>query len=220
MMALYLLLFPLIASIIVLIGPKKIAIELASFLSLIQLAITGYAYFLFKKEGAAAFNIDIEWINNPNIHFNLTMDGIAMLMIGLTSITIPLIIYSLKNRATQNIRSFLFLILLMQCALIGVFLANDGILYYVFWELTLIPAYFILMFWGGENRSKATIKFFIYTLAGSLFMMIGFISIYHLAGNGLSLSTENIKNIQLPIEHQKWIFIFRFCNYNWKKRFL
>ncbi len=70
------------------------------------------------------------------------------------------------------------LILLMQFALVGVFMAMDGLLYYIFWELALIPIYFIALRWGGENRVAITLKFFIYTLAGSLLMLFGFIMLY------------------------------------------
>lgn len=98
----------------------------------------------------------------------------------------PLIILSSFNNLQELSSKFYGLILLMQMALVGVFEANDGFLFYVFWELALIPIYFICMLWGGENRAKITFKFFIYTLFGSLFMLVGLIYLYNHSGiNGL-----------------------------------
>src|SRR5204863_1272066 len=95
---------------------------------------------------------------------------------------VPLIILSSFKNTYENQQNFYGLILTMQMALVGVFTANDGFLFYVFWELALIPIYFICLIWGGENRSKITFKFFVYTLFGSLFMLVGLIYLYNHTG--------------------------------------
>jgi NADH-quinone oxidoreductase subunit M len=105
-----------------------------------------------------------------------------MLMVLLTTFLVPLIILSSFNTSYEKPNSFYGLILLMQMALVGVFTANDGFLFYVFWELALIPIYFICLLWGGENRGRITFKFFVYTLFGSLFMLVGLVYLYNHTG--------------------------------------
>ncbi len=106
------------------------------------------------------------------------MDGISLLLILLTTVLVPLIILSTFRKDFGNNPLLYFLILTMESALIGVFTARDAFLFYIFWELALIPIYFICLIWGGENRGKITFKFFIYTLGGSLFMLLGIIYLY------------------------------------------
>src|SRR5438046_9265889 len=105
-----------------------------------------------------------------------------MLLVLLTTFLVPIIILASLNRDYKRPRLFYSLILFMQFALVGVFCAMDGFLFYVFWELALIPIYFICLLWGGENRGAITFKFFVYTLFGSLFMLIGFIYLYNHTG--------------------------------------
>src|SRR5699024_6858697 len=114
------------------------------------------------------------WIAKPSIYFALHADGLALAMILLTTALTPIIIFSSFGNTYKNSKAFYALILFMAFAMTGTFLASDGILYYVFWELSLIPIYFIALIWGNddaEERKKAVVKFFIYTLAGSLFML-------------------------------------------------
>jgi len=204
MISLILLLLPLIGSLLVLAGPKKHSVKLALVPAFLQLILTGLAYCHYVTNGPEDFSIYVSWISSPNVHFNIGMDGVGFLMIALVNITIPFIILSAFNRDIKRANIYFSLILFMQFALIGVFLAFDGLLYYVFWELTLIPAYFILMYWGGENRAPITLKFFIYTLAGSLCMMLGFIYLYHASGGGLS--TASIYGLNIPADIQCWLF--------------
>jgi len=110
------------------------------------------------------------------------VDALSLLMVLLTTFLVPLIILSSFNTNYEKPHSFYGLILMMQMALIGVFTANDGFLFYVFWELALIPIYFICLVWGGEDRGRITFKFFVYTLLGSLFMLVGLIYLYNHTG--------------------------------------
>lgn len=204
MISLILLLIPLIGSLLILAGPKKNTARFALVPALLQLGVTAWAYCHYTTNGAADFTLDLPWIPKPNIRFHLGMDGVAFLMLALVNLSLPFIILSAVNREFKRPRIFFFMVLFMQFALVGVFLAMDGLLYYVFWELTLIPAYFILMFWGGENRAAVTLKFFIYTLAGSLFMMLGFIYLYLAGGHDLSL--QSLYAVKLPVDVQNWLF--------------
>lgn len=178
MITLFLLGFPLLASLLVLAVGNKLASKLALALSVVQLGITAYACLLFKQQGAEAFYVFQEWISSPKISIHLGIDGLSLLMLALTNFLTPLIVLSAFNRTVERAAGYFSLILLMQFALNGVFMALDGMLYYIFWELALIPIYFIALRWGGPNRVPVTLKFFIYTLAGSLLMLFGFIVLY------------------------------------------
>ena len=179
MMTLLILFFPLIASILVFASGNNLASKVALLLATAELAITVYVYSVYKQTGADSFYYFKEWISNPKISFHLGMDGLSLLMVILTNFLTPIIILSAFNRNIENAKAYFSLILFMQFALIGVFIAYDGLLYYIFWELALIPIYFIALRWGGPNRVPVTLKFFIYTLAGSLLMLFGFIMLYH-----------------------------------------
>lgn len=178
MMTLLILLFPLLASLVVLAAGNKAASKLALAFAVIQLGITAYATYIFKLQGAEVFYVFHEWISKPKISIHLGLDGLSLLMVILTNFLSPLIILSAFNRNIERQAGYFSLILLMQFALNGVFMAYDGMLYYIFWEIALIPVYFIALRWGGPNRVPVTLKFFIYTLAGSLLMLFGFIMLY------------------------------------------
>ncbi|RTY88081.1 complex I subunit 4 family protein [Flavobacterium sp. RSP15] len=154
-----------------------------------------------------------QWITQPNISFALKADGLSMSMLLLTTVLTPIIIFSSFGNQYENSKSFYALILFMSFAMAGTFLASDGLLYYVFWELSLIPIYFIALIWGNgdvEERKKAVVKFFIYTLAGSLFMLVAFVYMYQKAG---SLLLEDLYKLNLTATEQLWIFLAFFLAY-------
>jgi NADH-quinone oxidoreductase subunit M len=179
MLSLTLLLIPLAASLLLLFTRGGLSRNLALVFTLVQLGFTAYAYSIFKTDGATAFEFLRNWSVKPFINVHFSMDGISLLMVILTNLLLPLIILSGYNRDTERPHVFYSLILFMQFALNGVFISFDGFIYYIFWELALIPIYFISFNWGGENRTQVTLKFFIYTLAGSLLMLFGFLFLYN-----------------------------------------
>ncbi|MFE3871278.1 NuoM family protein [Flavobacterium sp. ZS1P70] len=154
-----------------------------------------------------------QWITQPNISFALKADGLSMAMLLLTTVLTPIIIFSSFKNDYKNSKSFYALILFMSFAMAGTFLASDGLLYYIFWELSLIPIYFIALIWGNgdaEERKKAVVKFFIYTLAGSLFMLVAFVYLYQKAGSFL---IEDLYKLNLSTTEQLWIFLAFFLAY-------
>jgi proton-translocating NADH-quinone oxidoreductase chain M len=154
-----------------------------------------------------------QWINQPNVSFALKADGLSIAMLLLTTALTPIIIYTSFGTDYKNAKAFYSLILFMSFAMVGTFLAADGLLYYIFWELSLIPIYFIALIWGNgdaEERKKAVVKFFIYTLAGSLFMLIAFIYLYQQAGSFL---IEDLYKLNLSATEQLWIFLAFFLAY-------
>ncbi len=154
-----------------------------------------------------------QWVVQPNISFALKADGLSMTMLLLTTVLTPIIIFSSFGNDYKNSKSFYALILFMSFAMAGTFLASDGLLYYIFWELSLIPIYFIALIWGNgdaEERKKAVVKFFIYTFAGSLFMLVAFVYLYQKAG---SLLIEDLYKLNLSATEQLWIFLAFFLAY-------
>lgn len=154
-----------------------------------------------------------QWISQPKISFALKADGLSMAMLLLTTVLTPIIIFSSFGNDYKNSKSFYALILFMSFAMAGTFLASDGLLYYIFWELSLIPIYFIALIWGNgdaEERKKAVVKFFIYTLAGSLFMLVAFVYMYQKAGSFL---LEDLYKVNLSATEQLWIFLAFFLAY-------
>src|SRR6478735_3778697 len=212
MITLLILGFPLLASLLVLAVGHKLASKLALLLSVAQLGITAYAYCIFKQSGADSFFVYQEWISNPKISFHLGLDGLSLLMVILTNFLTPLIILSAFNRTIEKAAGYFSLILLMQFALNGVFMALDGMVYYIFWELALIPIYFIALRWGGPNRVNVTLKFFIYTLAGSLLMLFGFIMLYWY-NPAHSFDIRELYRIYIADKNQSWLFWMFFLAY-------
>lgn len=205
MITLLLLFFPLLAAMLVYLVGHKLSSKLALGLAVVELAISGIALSRYLKNGADQFYVFQEWIADPKISFHLGLDGLSLLLVLLTNLLTPIIILSAFNRLIPNAKSYFALILLMQFALVGVFMAMDGLLYYVFWELALIPIYFIALQWGGPNRIPVTLKFFIYTLAGSLLMLFGFIMLYWYNPEH-SFNIRELYNLAISKENQSWLF--------------
>ncbi|MCP5096104.1 MAG: Fe-S-binding domain-containing protein, partial [Chloroflexi bacterium] len=114
----------------------------------------------------------LDWIPTWGIHYALGIDGISILMILLTTFISMLAIASSWDPITEQVRNYYIFMLLLETGMLGVFLAQDMFLFYVFWEFTLVPMYFLVGIWGGKQRVYAAIKFFLYTMAGSLLMLL------------------------------------------------
>ena len=159
-------------------------------------------------DGVLQYEINYPWSNfiKSNLHFGI--DGMSMLMLLLTNILSVLIILSSFNEKPSYRNTFYGLILLMQFGLVGVFSALDGLLFYIFWEVTLIPIWLIAGIWGQENKKiQFTTRFFVYTFVGSLFMLIGLIYVYT---HSASFALTDLYNADLNASEQTVIFWFIF----------
>ena len=167
------LLIPIVAAILLLfIQHEKRAQDIAIVASVLSLAAAVNMLFINVS------TVDLTWLQVLNSRFVLQADGLAKILILLTAISFPAIFIATgKNQVAQK-NIFLSLMLFTQAGLMGVFLAGDALLFYFFWELALIPVYFLCSIWGGEKRIAVTFKFFIYTFLGSLIMLIGIIYMY------------------------------------------
>lgn len=178
MLTLFLIIWPLLASLAFFAIKHEEAKKWALTAAIIEFAISLVMVILFDAAQGAQFVVDYTWVESLGIRFHLGVDGISLLLVLLTTFLTPLIILSSFKHQYDNAGSFYALVLFMEMALIGVFCALDGFLFYIFWEMALIPIYFICLRWGGVNRGPVTLKFFIYTLLGSLIMLVGLLYLY------------------------------------------
>lgn len=170
-----------------------------------------YVTYLFNQ--GMGVDLTMEWIKAPRILINFQGDGLSLSMLLLTTALTPIIILATFKNSIPKARSFYALIMFMAFAMAGTFLSADGFVYYIFWELSLIPIYFIALIWGSgdaESRRKAVIKFFIYTFAGSIFMLIAFIYLYQRTGSFLNV---HLYRAFLTPQEQFWIFLAFFLAY-------
>ena len=158
----------------------------------------------FDPDKAGLQMVDrVEWIPSLGVTYFLAIDGLSILFIMLTAFITPLAIISSWSQIKEQVRAYYAFMLLLETAMIGVFLAQDLFLFYIFWEFTLTPMYFLIGIWGGEKRVYASIKFFLYTMAGSLLMLLAILYL------GLSNDTfavpeliaQNAAFAEVPVQH-------------------
>jgi NADH-quinone oxidoreductase subunit M len=161
-------------------------IALITSLAVFAVTVAIVANFDYDRSKHLQFVVDKNWIDVINSRYIVGVDGISLPLLCLTVFIVPLvIIYSWDHfPEPHNPKAFLILILILETGMVGTFVAQDLILFFVFFEVVLLPMYFMIGVWGGEQRQYAAIKFFLYTLFGSALMIVSFVSIYFLAKNG------------------------------------
>ncbi|MCA9921890.1 MAG: NADH-quinone oxidoreductase subunit M [Anaerolineales bacterium] len=147
----------------------------------------------------------VPWIEAWGIHYALGIDGVSILMVLLTTFISMLAIASSWDPIKEQVKNYYMFMLLLETGMLGVFLAQDLFLFYVFWEFTLVPMYFLIGIWGGKNRVYAAIKFFLYTMAGSLLMLLGIL--YMGITNETFLLPDLIAGREAFANVQNWLFI-------------
>ncbi|MFJ5444644.1 NADH-quinone oxidoreductase subunit M [Methylobacillus methanolivorans] len=200
---------PILAGVIVLFTGGDKNANAARWLALVG-SIAGFAvtvplYLGFDTQyGGFQFVERLQWIPAFNIQYHLGVDGIAVPLILLTSFTTFIVVIAGWEVIEKRVAQYMAAFLIMSGIMIGVFSALDAILYYIFWEAMLIPMFLVIGIWGGPNRVYATIKFFLYTLLGSLLMLVAFIYLYHQSG---SFDIAEYYRMPLALDVQIWIFI-------------
>jgi NADH-quinone oxidoreductase subunit M len=144
------------------------------------------------------------WIPSYNINYILGIDGITIFLILLTTILAPICVLCSWTAIEQRVKEFMFCILVMESAMVGVFCALDFILFYIFWEAMLIPMYLLIAVWGGPQKDYASIKFFIYTLFGSVFLLVAIIALYLVTG---SFNIPGAMFKEYSFSFQFWVFL-------------
>ncbi|WP_447642188.1 MULTISPECIES: complex I subunit 4 family protein [Chitinophagaceae] len=166
---------------------------------------------VFFHKGILTYQTD--WLPEIGSSFSLSADGMAKILCLLTALTLPLILTSTIQNKYENPNRFYGLTLLTQSGLLGVFLASDVLLFYFFWELALIPIYFLCSQWGGEKRVRTAFKFFVYTFAGSLLLLVGIIYLQSKTANH-SFSLQSFYSLKLSAKEQCigfWLFFIAFA---------
>jgi len=187
---------------------------LALVVSLLVFASSVVVLALFRP-GEAGFQL-VErawWIRSLGIRYEMGVDGISLFLVVLTTFLLPLCVLA-SWKETRSVRTFMALLLVLESAMVGVFLATDLFLFYVFWEFVLIPMYFVIGGWGSERRVYAAVKFFLFTLAGGLLMLVGILVLYFLHRNATgiaSFSYESLRGLHLSLGSQRWLFLAFFA---------
>lgn len=175
-------------------------------LSLVAAALSVYMASSFVPTGGVQFEVKSEWLPNLGIGYHVGADGISMVMLLLTNLLSPLVFLSTVKHAMDHRGLFYGLMLMMQGAMTGVFVAQDLFLYYIFWELALIPAYFLVLLWGTGQHRKTAMKFFIYTLVGSLLMLVAIIFLSQ-QWSPASFDISNVYNVSLSPEAETFVLL-------------
>src|ERR1700730_6880 len=160
------------------------------------------------SQGAPQFQFveDLDWIHSIGAHYTVGIDGLSFLMVMLTTILGAISILSSWSAIQKREKEYYILFLLLQTGMLGVFMSLDFVLFYVFWEVMLVPMYFLIGVWGSDRRLYAAIKFFLYTLAGSVLMLLAILAIYY---NAHTFSIKTIlesPNPMFSMQLQKWLF--------------
>ncbi len=211
--------FPLLGMLVLLFIPREndgllkgftLAVSLITFAISLPLAFDN----VFTTSGGMHYREFSEWINIGNyfqMNYNLGVDGISLWLVMLTTFIMPIAVLSTWHAVEKNVKGFMAMLLLLETGMLGAFVSLDLFLFYVFWELMLIPMYFLIGIWGGKNRIYAAVKFFIYTAVGSLLMLVAIIFVYYYAVqsgapmNGFGI--EEFYKLHIPYHAQFWLFL-------------
>ncbi|WP_298412956.1 NADH-quinone oxidoreductase subunit M [Hydrotalea sp.] len=208
MIPLLLIIVPLIGGIIsFLLKEDKAAKSWSLLIALITLAISFSGIYFFNNTDA--LTLQLPWMPALGTSFDLQMDGMSSMLTLLTAIGFSVIFVAVYRNAYVKPGNFFAGMLLTQAGLMGVFVAADALVFYFFWELALIPAYFLASNWGGEKRIAATFKFFVYTFVGSLLMLIGIFYLYFQTPGNHLFAIEAFYQLHLSI-HQQYVFFWLF----------
>ncbi|MCZ4242997.1 complex I subunit 4 family protein [Pedobacter punctiformis] len=201
---LLLIFLPLAGAVITAFSGKSAKI-ISTVIAVISLGLALFMACSFIPDASTQFEANLPWISDLGIRFHAGIDGISMLVVLLTNILIPIIILSSYKHDYKNPSAFYALILFMQSGLLLVFTSMDAFLFYIGWEAALIPVYFICAFWGGKDRIRINMKFFVYTIAGSLFMLLGIIYLY-LQNPAHNFDINAFYALNLDSYQQGWLF--------------
>jgi len=204
--------FPLLGVLALLLMPseKKNLLRWTALLaSLLTFGISLWVLSLFKVADVnLQLGLNIPWIQVAgwNINYATGVDGLSILLVLLTAFLSPISILSTWSAVEERVKDFMIFFLLLEVGMMGVFLAQDLFLFYIFWEFTLVPMYFLIGIWGGPQRIYAAVKFFLYTMAGSILMLI---AILWLGINQNSFSVPDLieRSGSIPADLQMWLFL-------------
>jgi NADH-quinone oxidoreductase subunit M len=205
-----LLLLPLAGGLVVAAAPASRARSIALAVTLAELVVSAGLWWAFVPRAGMQFAATVEWMPQWGVAYRVGIDGISLFMVLLSTLMMPLCVLGSWNYITERQRGFYALLLVLLTGMLGVFISLDLFLFYVFWEVMLIPMYFLIGIWGGSNRLYAAIKFFLYTMVGSLLMLVAIlVTVWIIAANTgvLSFSYDHVlANAAVVGPAAPWLF--------------
>lgn len=218
----YLLFTPIIGALVILFMKEKQASLIRIFgfvISIFVFIISLFPYFYYDYSNPDfQFIHKVSWIQNLDVSYHVGADGISILLILLTTFITPLTLLSSWKAIQKKIKLFTMMMLLLEAGMLGVFMSLDVFLFYIFWEAMLIPMYFIIGIWGGDRRIYASVKFFIYTMFGSLLMLVAIIWLAVQASQSTGFFTTDLILLyqeapRFAHDLQKWMFLAFFFSF-------
>ena len=208
-------LFPVLGALIIAFIPRdrEEPIKWVAFVtSLVTFVLSLPLYFYFQADTHVIQFVErFPWIEPWGINYYVGVDGLSLLLVLLTTFLTPLAVLSSWTAITERLKGYMIFFLLLEMGMVGVFVALDLFFFYAFWEFTLIPMCFLIGVWGGPRRVYAVIKFFLYTMAGSVPMLLAIIALYLLHGSQTGQYTFDlqilIQELSLPVDVQMWLFL-------------
>ncbi len=204
---------PLMGAILLMVTPKAesslhrgIGLTVSTLTFLVSLLLLRY---FNPREAGMQLVFDVEWIPGLGAHFKTGVDGISLFLVLLTTFLMPLTLLGTSKGIEKHTREFMATLLILEAGMLGAFVALDVFLFYVCWEVMLIPMYLLIGIWGGQRRLYASIKFVIYTMLGSLLMLVAIFYLYVQAGAVLGTYTtelDKLMTVALPYNAQVWCF--------------
>lgn len=207
---------PAAAAVILLLVPRRFELAIKTYAFLISAAtfvLSLHLCFHFDpSQGGMQFEESVSWIEGSMIRHHMGIDGISLFLVLLTTFLTPLAILSSWRSISQRLKPYMICMLFLETGMLGVFCALDLVLFYVFWEVMLIPMYFLIGVWGGERRIYAAVKFILYTMVGSLLMLVAILYLFHLNGSTTFDYGEIARNlaagsIKIQYSEEFWLFM-------------
>jgi NADH-quinone oxidoreductase subunit M len=203
---------------------KALIIHAATWIALADFLLSAPLFFLYDAErGGFQFEHRAAWIPSIGVQYYVGIDGISLLLLLLTTFLGFISILSSWTAITERVKEYYIFMLLLQTGMLGVFISLDFFLFYVFWEAMLVPMYFLIGIWGGPRKLYAAIKFFLFTLLGSVLMLLGILAVYffypQVTGGGYSFDITEFIRVLGPLnqpewlEMQKWVFLAFFIGF-------
>jgi NADH-quinone oxidoreductase subunit M len=204
---------PLFGAVALLLLPRSghgVIRSITLFLSVVVFFLSIKVFMGFVTNPDMQFVKQLSWIPSLGITYTVGIDGLSLFLVLLVTFTMPIVILSSYKAVGERVKEFHVLMLLLETAMIGAFVSLDLFLFYVFWEMMLIPMYFLIGMWGGERKIYATIKFFIFTMIGSLLMLVAILYIayaYKQQTGLLTFELAHLKNVELAARAQWLVFL-------------
>ena len=174
-------------------------------------------WFRYEPHGSTwQFAEKMQWIPSIGAEYHLGVDGFSVLLILLTTLMGAIAVLSSWTGITERVKEYYIFMLVLQTGMLGAFMALDFLLFFLFWEVMLVPMYFLIGIWGGGRRLYSAIKFFIYTLVGSVVMLLGILGLYffdHSLTGTYTFDITRFHQLTVPFDIQKWVFLAFFLGF-------